>query len=231
VSPRAQAPAAGAAAISVAIGDYLKTIWALARGGSAVATSAIAERLGVSPASVSGMVPRLQDQGWVTHERYRGVRLTAAGEREAVRLVRRHRLIETFLIEYLGYSWEEVHDEAEALEHAISDRFTERLAERLGHPSHDPHGDPIPTVGGGFPATPDTPLSAVAVGGRMRVSRLRTQDADGLGELDRLGIRPGQELRVLDRDRGGVQVDVAGERRTVPHALADVVRGEPRDHG
>jgi DtxR family transcriptional regulator, Mn-dependent transcriptional regulator len=212
--------------LSIAIGDYLKAIWSLARGeGGTVATSAIAERLGVSPASVSGMIVRLQERGWVTHERYRGVRLTRSGDREALRLVRRHRLIETFLIEYLGYAWDEVHDEAEALEHAISDRFTERLAARLGHPSHDPHGDPIPTPRGGLPATPDAPLDAVEVGGTLRVSRLRTQAPEALAHLDRAQIRPGVDVRVLARSGDGVRVRVDGGEHTLPSELARMVRG------
>lgn len=218
----------GGGALSTSIGDYLKTIWLLARGGGEpVSTSAIAERLGVAPASVSGMLARLQERGWVTHERYRGVRLTGEGDREALRLVRRHRLIETFLIEYLGYGWDEVHAEAEALEHAISDRFTERLAERLGHPTHDPHGDPIPTVHGAFPSTPDTPLATLEVGETLVVSRLRTQDPDSLGTLDRLRIRPGHDVHVVGRRDadGSLQVDVAGRRHRVDAGLAEAVRG------
>jgi DtxR family transcriptional regulator, Mn-dependent transcriptional regulator len=220
--------------LSTAIGDYLKAVWLLAGGGRApVATSAIAEHLGVSPASVSGMVVRLQDGGWLTHERYRGVQLTAAGERQALRLVRRHRLIETFLIEYLGYTWDEVHDEAEAIEHAISDRFTERLAARLGHPTHDPHGDPIPTARGGLPATPNTRLADVEAGETLVVARLRTQEPEALAELDRMGIRPGQDVRVVANDGAGrgVRVTIDGGDRSLRDDLAQVVRGEVRRLG
>ncbi|CAN5757355.1 manganese-binding transcriptional regulator MntR [soil metagenome] len=219
--------------LSIAIGDYLKAIWLLARGAAdaPVATSAIAEHLAVSPASVSGMLARLQERGWVTHERYRGVTLTREGEREALRLVRRHRLIETFLIEYLGYAWDEVHVEAEAIEHAISDRFTERLAGRLGHPTHDPHGDPIPNARGGVPATPDTPLDLVDVGETLVVSRLTTQDAALLARLDRLGIRPGNGVFVMARDRvaGRVRVRVEGDDHELGADLAQYVQGEVRD--
>ena len=119
-------------ALSTAIGDYLKAIWIVGQGDRAT-TSALAEHLSVSAPSVSGMLARLQAQGWVTYERYKGATLTERGAAEALRLLRRHRLIETFLIEYLSYTWDEVHEEAESIEHAISDRFTERLAERLGH--------------------------------------------------------------------------------------------------
>src|ERR671920_2505879 len=134
---------------SSSVGDYLKAIWELAvDAGDVASTKGVAERLSISAASVSNMFARLQEMGLVEHERYRGATLTERGRREALRLVRRHRLIETFLLEHLGYPWQEVHDEAERLEHAVSDGFTGRLAELLGHPDHDPHGDPIPSAEG-----------------------------------------------------------------------------------
>lgn len=217
--------------LSTAIGDYLKAIWIVGQGGRA-STSALAEHLSVSASSVSGMLGRLQAQGWVTYERYKGVALTERGAAEALRLLRRHRLIETFLIEYLGYSWDEVHAEAEALEHAISDRFTERLAERLGHPTHDPHGDPIPTPRGGLPRTPDVGLDDVVEGEALVVARLRTQDADLLAHLDALRIRPGQVVALVRRVPGAgvVHVRVAdgdGEE-ALAEAVAGVVRGARR---
>ena len=132
---------------SASVGDYLKAIWQVA-GAGAASTKEIAARLSIAPASVTNMFGRLQEMGLVEYERYHGASLTEEGRAEALRLVRRHRLIETFLLDQLGYSWEEVHEEAEKLEHAVSDRFTERLADLLGHPDHDPHGDPIPAVDG-----------------------------------------------------------------------------------
>src|SRR5829696_5922393 len=132
---------------STSVGDYVKAIWALAGAGVA-STKDVADRLSISSASVSAMFGRLQEMGLVRYRRYHGASLTEEGLAEALRLVRRHRLIETFLMDQLGYSWEEVHEEAEQLEHAVSDRFTERLADLLGHPDHDPHGDPIPAVDG-----------------------------------------------------------------------------------
>ncbi len=218
-------------ALSTAIGDYLKAIWIVGQGDRAT-TSALAEHLSVSAPSVSGMLARLQAQGWVTYERYRGATLTERGSAEALRLLRRHRLIETFLIEYLSYTWDEVHEEAEALEHAISDRFTERLAERLGHPTHDPHGDPIPTRRGGLPRTPDVGLDDQADGDQLTVARLRTQDAALLAHLDALRIRPGQVLTLVRRtpEAGVVQVLVDGHEAVLSHAVAGVVRGA-RGHG
>ena len=212
--------------LSTAIGDYLKAIWIVGQGERAT-TSALAEHLSVSASSVSGMLARLQAQGWVTYERYKGATLTERGAAEALRLLRRHRLIESFLIEYLAYTWDEVHEEAEALEHAISDRFTERLAERRGHPTHDPHGDPIPTRRGGLPRTPDLALDELAVGDRLRVARLRTQDATLLAHLDALRIRPGQVVTVVRRtpEAGVLHVLTDGHEAVLSQAVAAVVRG------
>lgn len=212
--------------LSTAIGDYLKAIWTVGQGGRA-STSALAEHLSVSASSVSGMLARLQGQGWVTYERYRGAALTERGTAEALRLLRRHRLIETFLIEYLEYAWDEVHAEAEALEHVISDRFTERLAERLGHPTHDPHGDPIPTHAGGLPRTPDVALDDLEEGAVLTVARLRTQDPTLLAHLDELRIRPGQVLTVTRSapPAGVVHVRVEDEDVVVSREVAAVVRG------
>jgi DtxR family Mn-dependent transcriptional regulator len=128
---------------SASVEDYVKAIWEVA-GSGAASTKDVAERLSIAPPSVTNMFVRLQEMGLVEYERYRGASLTRRGREEALRLIRRHRLIETFLLEHLGYSWREVHEEAERLEHAVSDGFTERLAEFLGHPDQDPHGDPSP---------------------------------------------------------------------------------------
>lgn len=212
--------------VSSAVGDYLKAIWLLGRG-EAVSTNDLAAHLGVSAPSVSGMLVRLQEKGWIDHERYRGARPTEAGTREALRLLRRHRLLETFMIEHLGYRWDEVHPEAERLEHAVSDRFSERLAALLGHPSHDPHGDPIPNADGSLPITPNTPLAEAAVGSVLTVSRLLSQEADVLAHLNSLDIRPGRPVRILGREpRGGLlHVEVAGKEQVVSKELAQLIRG------
>src|SRR5215207_6979992 len=150
---------------SALVEDYVKAIWEVA-GSGAASTKDVAERLSIAPPSVTNMFVRLQEMGLVEYERYRGASLTRWGREEALRLIRRHRLIETFLLEHLGYSWREVHEEAERLEHAVSDGFTERLAEFLGHPDHDPHGDPIPAADGTLEPDDSFPLAAAAVSQR-----------------------------------------------------------------
>lgn len=214
--------------VSDAAGDYLKAIWSLSRDGPA-STNAVAGRLGFTPASVSGMLARLDEAGLIRHVRYRGATLTETGRREALRLIRRHRLVETFMIRDLGYRWDEVHDEAEALEHAVSDRFAERLADLLGHPSHDPHGDPIPTPDGTVPPTPDLPLTEVEVGAQLRVARLLSQDGAVLEHLASLGIEPGATVHVTGREPLGgiVQLEVEGSACALSRDLAERVRGEP----
>lgn len=132
---------------SPAVEDYLKTIYHLSRDDAAASTSSIADRLGVSAGSVTGMLKRLAEQGLVEHERYYGTRLTTEGSEEAVRMIRRHRILELFLVEVLGYTWDRVHAEAERLEHAASDELIDRMAQVLGEPEWDPHGAPIPGVG------------------------------------------------------------------------------------
>jgi Mn-dependent transcriptional regulator len=213
--------------VSHAVGDYLKAIWSLSREGRA-STNAIAEQLGYTPASVSGMLVRLGELGLVQHVRYRGATLTEAGEREALRLLRRHRLVETFMMRSLGYGWDEVHEEAEALEHVVSDRFAERLALLLGNPSHDPHGDPIPRLDGSLPDTPDEPLLELPEGATLRVARLRSQDPRVLTELAAFGVTPGAMLHIVTTrsEDAEMHVDVDGEARRLPRDLAAVVRGE-----
>ena len=152
---------------SSSVGDYLKAIREIARLGAA-STSDVATRLSISSASVTNMFGRLQEMGLVEYERYRGASLTERGHAEALRLVRRHRLIETFLLEHLGYSWQEVHEEAESLEHAVSDTFTERLAELLGHPEYDPHGAPIPAADGTLAPEDSYPLGEAKAGDLYR---------------------------------------------------------------
>ena len=205
--------------ISTSVGDYLKAIWSVAGTGSA-STNALSERLSVAPASVSNMFVRLQEMGLARHERYHGASLTDSGRVEALRLVRRHRLIETFLLEHLGYHWQEVHDEAERLEHAVSDGFTERLAEFLGHPQHDPHGDPIPAADGTLAAEDSFPLAEAAAGTRVRISKVRDDDAPMLDYLEDHGLVPGRPLSVLEvRALDGV-ITVEDERGKT-HSLGE----------
>jgi len=176
--------------------DYLKTIYLLAPGGGAVSTNDIAERLGLSAPSVSGMVKRLSDARFLDHEPYRGVVLTDSGRRSAIRMVRRHRLIEAYLVRFLGYSWDTVHDEAERLEHAVSDVLVERMADALGNPRFDPHGDPIPSAEGIVEESSYTALAEVPAGVIVEIRRVDTSQADRLRYLENHGLVPGSRVRV-----------------------------------
>ena len=161
-------------------------------------TKEISSRLSIAPASVTNMFTRLREMGLVEYERYHGASLTEAGLTEALRLVRRHRLIETFLMQHLGYSWEDVHEEAERLEHAVSDVFTERLAALLGHPAYDPHGDPIPAEDGTIAPDDSRPLSESEAGQRGRISRVSNEDTLTLTYLWERGLVPGKLLRIKE---------------------------------
>ena len=183
--------------LSPSIGDYLKAIWAVAGTGVA-STKDVSERLSITPASVTNMFARLRDMGLVGYERYKGASLTEEGRIEALCLLRRHRLIETFLLEHLGYSWQEVHEEAESLEHAVSDEFTERLAKLLGHPEHSPYGHPIPETDGALPLERSYPLSDATVGCRVRISKVSDEDASILEHLWQRGLVPGRLLNVIE---------------------------------
>jgi DtxR family transcriptional regulator, Mn-dependent transcriptional regulator len=185
--------------LSGPVEDYLKAIYDLERVGEPASTNDIALRLAISPASVSGMVRRLADQGLITHEPYRGVRLTREGRRAALRTLRRHRILECYLTEVLGYPWDRVHEEAEQLEHAASEELIERMAATLGDPVRDPHGAPIPTRDGTVEEGTLRTLAEVAQGERLRVRRVEDEDAERLRYLAELGIRPGALVRILDK--------------------------------
>ena len=207
---------------SSSVGDYIKAIWELGGVGSA-STKDVADRLLVSPASVSNMFVRLQEIGLAEYERYQGASLTERGRVEALRLIRRHRLIETFLLEHLGYDWQEVHDEAERLEHAVSDGFTERLAQLLGHPDRDPHGDPIPSAEGTLEADDSFTLSQAVAGQRLRISKVRDEDAAMLDYFGDRNLIPGRWLRIREmRALDGVVIveDEEGEVYALGEALA-----------
>jgi DtxR family Mn-dependent transcriptional regulator len=179
--------------------DYLKAIYSIELAGGAAATNDIAQRLSIAPASVSGMVRRLADQGLLSYEKYRGVQLTAAGRQAALRTIRRHRVIEAYLVRALGYSWEEVHEEAERLEHAASEALIDRMAAAIGEPLTDPHGAPIPTRDGTIDETRHRTLAEVAVGQRVRVVRVGDEDAGLLRYLASLGLRPGVMVTLTER--------------------------------
>ncbi len=211
--------------LSEAQEDYLKAIYQLAEGG-AVTTQDLARRLSVRPASVTGMLKKLAALGLVVHVPYRGVRLTPSGERVALEVLRHHRLLEAFLAEALGFSWEAVHAEADRLEHHISEAFEARIAELLGHPERDPHGDPIPTPELTLPHPPGRAL-LLAEPGRYRLLRVRAQDADLLRALSRLGLVPGAALSVIERVPAGVRVALSGARYLLPAEWAEALEVEP----
>jgi DtxR family Mn-dependent transcriptional regulator len=202
--------------------DYLKAIYELERTGEAAETNAIARLLGIAPASVSGMVRRLAEQGLITHERYRGARLTTSGRRAALRTIRRHRVIEAYLTSALGYSWDRVHDEAERLEHAASDELIDRMAEAIGEPETDPHGAPIPTREGTLEERSVIPLSSLVPGDSARVETVSDANADRLRYLAELGIIPGVEIHVIAREpfEGPIALRIGSQTRTIGPALA-----------
>ena len=185
--------------LSGPVEDYLKAIYDLELVGAPASTNDIADRLAISPASVSGMVRRLADQGLITHEPYRGVRLTGEGRRAALRTLRRHRILECYLTEVLAYPWDRVHAEAERLEHAASDELVERMADALGNPMMDPHGAPIPTRDGRIEEAALHTLAEMAQGEQVRVRRVNDKEPERLRYLAELGIRPGSLVRILDK--------------------------------
>ncbi|MBU4214040.1 MAG: metal-dependent transcriptional regulator [Actinobacteria bacterium] len=195
--------------ISAVAQDYLKVIWSATEwGGPPITTKGLAARFGTTQASVSDTVRRLAARGLVEYEPYRPVRLTAQGTTHALAMVRRHRLLETFLVTALGYDWAEVHDEAERLEHAASDLLVHRVDAFLGHPQHDPHGDPIPGDDGRLPPLPEVERLSQAVAGSYRVVRVSDEDASRLGRLSAALVAPGAEVDVVGP--GGVELVVAG---------------------
>ncbi len=185
--------------LTAPVEDYLKAIYNIEQSGEAVATNDIAAKLSIAAASVSGMVRRLADHGLLSYERYRGVRLTDAGRRAALRTIRRHRVIESYLSQVLGYAWDRVHEEAERLEHAVSDELVDRMAAAMGEPLTDPHGHPIPTRNGEIDETRHLRLSDLAAGQRSRVMRVSDEDSELLRYLAKIGIRPGVIITLAER--------------------------------
>jgi DtxR family Mn-dependent transcriptional regulator len=186
--------------LSAVAQDYLKVIWTASEySDEPVSTKMLSERIGVSPSTVSEAIRKLSDQGMVDHARYGAIALTDTGRRAAVAMVRRHRLIETFLVQELGYGWDEVHDEAEVLEHAVSDLLMDRIDIKLGHPDRDPHGDPIPTADGDIPAPRAVPLSEFRVGQSGRVARISDADPEMLRYFDTVGICLDLTIEMVER--------------------------------
>ena len=215
--------------LTAPVEDYLKAIYDIELGGGAAATNDIAQRLAIAPASVSGMVRRLADHGLVAHERYRGVRLTANGRRAALRTLRRHRVIEAYLAEALGYPWDRVHEEAELLEHAASDELVDRMAAAIGEPQFDPHGAPIPTRELAVREIAHVPLADLPIGKPARLTRVSDEDGDLLRYLAELGLHPGVIVRVRARAPfgGPLTLEVGGAERVLGIELARQLRVSP----
>jgi DtxR family Mn-dependent transcriptional regulator len=209
---------------SVSVEDYLKAIYHLSEGGEVASTNAIAQRLGLAAPSVTGMVKRLAEQGLVRHEPYRGAELTAQGRRAALRTVRRHRILEAYLVAFLGYDWGNVHDEAERLEHAVSDDLIERMAQTLGNPSVDPHGDPIPAPDGTMAEVVYTPLSELPEGPAV-VRRVQSEDPDRLRYLAGIGLVPGAAVTVVAKApfEGPVTIALGARTQAIGPELGRVV--------
>lgn len=204
---------------SPAADDYLKTVYAHTEWQDAPITpSQLAAKLGIAPSSVTEMVKKLAAAGLVSHVPYGAVRLTPKGETRALQMVRRHRLIETWLVQEFGYAWDEVHDEAEVLEHTISDRLLAGIDTRLGHPRFDPHGDAIPDAAGDVVREPFVLLAEAAVGHEGRVLRVADTDPELLRSLDALGVAVSSTMHMT---RDGVEID--GELVVLPEGAAEVV--------
>jgi DtxR family Mn-dependent transcriptional regulator len=202
--------------------DYLKAIYAIGKGYGPAATNEIAQRLAIAPASVSGMVRRLADQGLLAYERYHGVKLTESGRRAALRTLRRHRIIEAYLSQALGYPWDRVHQEAERLEHAASDELVDRMAATIGEPEVDPHGAPIPTRDGSVDETEYTSLAQLDAGASGVVVRVSDEDPEMLRYLAELSIVPGKKVTVKSRAPydGPITLSVGRQELSIGPALA-----------
>ena len=205
--------------------DYLKALYLLGGDQRPVPTRELAQRLGISSPSVSEMVTRLSAQGLVEHDRYRGQQLTREGRKVALELVRHHRLLEMFLVQVLGYSWDEVHDEAERLEHVISERMEQRIFELLGRPELDPHGHAIPTLGGRVRPVSRRALSECEAGEKVIVAGVSDDDPAKLREIERRGLVPGAHIAVAagSEFEGPIDVRVKGKRESVPLGLARAI--------
>lgn len=216
-----------------AVEDYLKTIYAMEHAGERATTSALAARLGVQPASVTGMVKRLADMALVSYTPYGAVTLTAEGRSEALTVVRRHRLIERFLVDTLHVPWDEVHDEAHKLEHALSDALVDRIEAFLGHPATCPHGSPIPTAGGDIARPAQVSLVELPVGCPAVISEVDDDDAAFLRYLGELGLAPGAEVEVLDIAPfdGLLTLRVAGQTRSAGDKVTHRVWVQPATGG
>lgn len=211
---------------SQSVEDYLKAIYKLENeeeGG--VSNSRLASEMEVSNASVTNMVKRLSERGLVDYTSYYGSRLTAPGRKIALEIIRHHRLLELYLKEMMGYSWDEVHDEAEKLEHHISEQFGDKIAEMLNDPRFDPHGDPIPSKDGEMPVMKTYPLSEFKSGPYCVISRVKDQNPELLRYLEKLGLIPGVKLKIVEREPfdGPIMLEITDKRISIGHNVAESI--------
>lgn len=214
---------------SAAMQEYLAEAYRIAyyqQSNQYVSTSALAEVLEVSAPAVTRMVQRLKEAGYLEHEPYRGILLTQAGEQEALQHIRRHRLVEVFLVDVMGFGWHEVHDAADSLGESVSDAVVTRMDQMADFPRRCPHGEPIPTADGVMPRVVDHPLNEASVGGSYVISRVSTHDADQLAYLGELNLRPGARLTLIGRApfNGPLQLEVGSSFPVIGHELAGRLR-------
>ena len=209
--------------LSPAVQDYLKAIFTIQEGNETVSTTDIAQAMNVSAASVTGMIKRLDQMKLVVHESYKGVTLTEAGEKIALEIIRHHRLLETYLREIMGYSWEKMHAEAEHLEHHISEEFEERIDALLGYPTHDPHGHPIPTQELKMVCAQTVALTQTPVNESMVIHHLLDADATHLHLLEQIGMMPGCKVSVIERNSGGLTVQIGNRKEFIQSEVAESV--------
>jgi len=204
------------------IEDYLKTVYLLREREGAATTTAIAAALGVTPASVTGMIKKLAELKLVRHMPYQGVELTKSGEKIALEMVRHHRLLELFLFEALGYAWDEVHAEADALEHVISEEFEERIAARLGNPTVDPHGDPIPTKDGTIAVVKERALLTMLAGESAQITHINDASSEMLRYAASLGLTPTTRLTLIKVEPfgGSLRIQAGKAEHSIGRELA-----------
>lgn len=211
--------------LSQAIEDYLKAIFKLESEEEGVSTSRLAEAMEVSSASATNMIKRLDEMGLVDYQSYKGARLSESGRKMALEIIRHHRLLELYLLEVMGYSWDEVHDEAEKLEHHISEQFEDKIAELLDDPSHDPHGDPIPSKDGIMPEMDEQSLIHAKEDHTYIIGRVKDQDPERLRYLEKEGLLPGVRITVKEKAPfdGPLTLLVEDNQQVVGHDLASTI--------
>ncbi len=204
--------------------DYLKHIFNLRELNDRVTMQNLARTLDVRAASVTGMVKKLNDMKLVKYEPYKSVELTEVGEKIALEVLRHHRLLELYLAKHLHYTWDEIHEEAERLEHVISEKFEAAISEMMGHPTHDPHGDPIPSEDLEIPDRPAlVPVNTLKKGQEATIQRVMSQDKDILNMLSRLDLTIGQEIKLAGSDSTGIRIKTGDHQYLLPHSIAKLI--------